>query len=67
VRTSADALLSVQEGKLVAQPQGVSFAGFVKLTIFSASHMVMQSFNVVRLSSAGSDPRYLFKLWAKLH
>jgi hypothetical protein len=67
VRTSADALLSVQEGELVAQPQGVSFAGFVKLTIFSAPHMVMQSFNVVRLSSAGSDPRYLFKLWAKLH
>jgi DNA-binding PadR family transcriptional regulator len=30
-------------------------------------HTVMQSFNVLRLSSAGSDPRYLVKLWAKLH
>jgi hypothetical protein len=67
VRTSADALLSVQEGKLVAQPQGVPFAGLVKLTIFSTPHMAMQSFDVVRLSSPGSDPRYLVKLWAKLH
>lgn len=67
VRTSADALLSVQEGKLVAQPQGVPFAGLVTLTIFSTPHMAMQSFDVVRLSSPGSDPRYLVKLWAKLH
>jgi hypothetical protein len=67
VSTSADALLSVQEGRLVVQTQGVPFAGFMKLTIFSASRMAIQSFNVVRLSSAGSDARYLVKLWAKLY
>ena len=35
VGASVDALLSAQEGKLVAQPQGFPFAGLARITLFS--------------------------------
>jgi hypothetical protein len=64
---SAEALLSVQEGKLIAQPQGIPFAEFVKLTIFSDPHMALQRFAIAPAPSAGTERRYLVKIWAKLH
>jgi hypothetical protein len=67
VEGSADALLSVQEGKLVAQPQGVPFAGFVKLTLFSDSALTLSNFDLTSLAPVGDDPRYLIKVWAKLN
>jgi hypothetical protein len=67
IEGSVDGLLSVQEGKLVAQPQGVPFAGFVKLTLFSDSAVTLSNFDLTRLASTGSDPRYLIRAWAKLN
>jgi hypothetical protein len=57
----------VQEGKLVAQPQGIPLAALVKPTLFSDRHMALQRFDLTPLASAGSDPTYLLRLWAKLH
>jgi hypothetical protein len=65
--TSVDALLSVQGGKLVAQPQGIPFAGFVKLTLFSDPHMTLSGFDLTSPAAGGSDPRYLIKLWGRQH
>lgn len=77
---SVDVLLSVQEGKLIAQPQGVPFAGLLHLTLLSASHLYVQSFDLTDVSSSpaasasptgasgssSADPTYLVRLWAKL-
>jgi hypothetical protein len=81
VGSSVDVLISAHEGKLVAQPQGIPFAGFVKLTIFSDPHMYVQNFDLTGPPSAGAgagDPpgngegadgnaSYLVRIWAKLH
>ncbi len=71
--TSLDALLSVEEGKLVAQPQGIPFAGALRLTLLSAPHLYLQGFTLTPLSSAAGagggsagDPVYLVTLSAKL-
>lgn len=79
VDASVDALLSVQEGKLVAQPQGIPFLGLVKLTVFSAPHMRLEGFDLAPLppppaagagggsgAGAGGDPVYRVRLWATL-
>ena len=60
--TSVDVQLSAVDGKLVAQPQGIPFAGLVKVTLFSAPHMYLHSFDLTESPSAGtgaeSDPSY---------
>jgi hypothetical protein len=66
VRASVDALLSVQEGKLVAQPQGVPLAGFVKLTVISDPHTYLRNFDLTRSASSGGDPTYRMRIWATL-
>lgn len=70
---SVDVLLSAHEGKLVAQPQGIPFAGFVKLTLFSDSHMYLQSFDLTTATTGapgagkGGGASYLVGIHAKLH
>jgi hypothetical protein len=80
VGASVDVLLRAEEGKLVAQPQGIPFAGFVKVTLVSAPHTYIQSFDLTNPLSAGNagaappgageeadgDQGYLVKIWAKL-
>jgi hypothetical protein len=69
VGASVEALLSARDGKLVAQPHGIPFAGLVKLTLFSSAHLYVQDFDLIRAPSAGGadgEPRYLVRLWAKL-
>ena len=70
VGASVDVLLSAREGKLVAQPQGIPFAGFAKLTLLSAPHVYVESFDLTSPASAGGaggDPSYLVSITAKLH
>ena len=70
--TSLDALLSVEDGRLVAQPLGIPFAGALRLTLLSAPHLYLQSFALTTLPSAAGtggsagDPLYLVTLSAKL-
>ena len=73
VGASVDVLLSASEGKLVAQPRGIPFAGLVKLTLLSDPHMYVQAFDLSSPASAGGDPAgaegdssYLMRIWAKL-
>lgn len=70
VAGSVEALLSIEEGKLVAQPQGVPFGGFVKLTLLSDPNIHLQGFDLAppaaaRGGSAG-DPSYRARIWATL-
>jgi hypothetical protein len=51
--TSLDALLSVEDGRLVAQPLGIPFAGALRLTLLSAPHLYLQNFALTSLPSAG--------------
>ncbi len=68
--TSVEVQLSAVEGKLVAQPEGVPFAGLVKVTLLSAPHMYVQSFGLAEASSAGAgtsaDPTYRVSISARL-
>jgi hypothetical protein len=71
--TSLDALLSVEDGKLVAQPQGIPFAGSLKLTLLSAPHLYLESFDLALPASAAGTgrgsagaPDYLVTISAKL-
>jgi hypothetical protein len=67
VASTVDALLSIQEGKLVAQPQGIPFAGFIKLTLLSDPRIDLQAFDLSpAAASAGGSPVYLARIWAKL-
>ena len=67
IGASVLALLSAQEGKLVAQPQGFPFAGLARITLFSDPHIAVQA---VALSSqpagGGGEAGYLLTLRAKL-
>ncbi len=63
---SVDVQLSAVEGKLVAQPEGVPFAGLVKVTLLSAPHMYVQSFGLTESPSAGRDPIYAVSIGAQL-
>jgi len=42
VGASVNAVVSAQDGKLVAQPQGLPFAGLARITLFSNPHVVVQ-------------------------
>jgi hypothetical protein len=67
---SVDVQLSAVEGKLVAQPEGIPFAGFVKVTLLSAPHMYVQSFGLAEAPSAGAeasaDKSYRVSIGARL-
>jgi hypothetical protein len=72
--TSIDALLSVEDGKLVAQPEGIPFAGLLKLTLLSAPHVYLQSFDLSEASPEGTagsgtngSSSYRVRIWAGLH
>ena len=58
--------LSAVDGKLVAEPQGIPFAGLVKVTLFSASHAYVQSFGLTEVTPAGADPAYHVRIAARL-
>jgi hypothetical protein len=71
---SIDVLLLVEDGRLVAQPQGIPFAGSLRLTLLSAPHVYLQSFTLPGPSPAGAagsgtggGPTYLVRIWARLH
>lgn len=67
VTAAVDVQLKATEGKLIAQPQGIPFAGLVKVTLLSAPHMYVQSFDLAAASpSAGADPSYRVSLDAQL-
>jgi hypothetical protein len=70
VAASVDVQLSAVEGKLVAQPEGIPFAGLVKVTLLSAPHMYVQSFGLTHAPPAGAaasaDPSYRVSIGARL-
>jgi hypothetical protein len=66
VGASVLALLSAQEGKLVAQPQGFPFAGLARITLFSEPRLFVQGFDLTAQPGAGGDPGYELTLRAKL-
>jgi hypothetical protein len=70
VAGSIEALLSIQEGKLVAQPQGIPFGGFVKLTLLSDPNIYLQGFDLTTPAAArggpGGEPSYRARIWATL-
>lgn len=53
VQASIDAVVRASEGRLVTEPKGLPFGGFVKVTLFSDPHLRVQS---VGLSIERSDP-----------
>ncbi len=66
VGASLLALLSAQEGKLVAMPQGFPFAGLARITIFSDPHLAVQAIGLSSQPSPGGDAGYLLTLRARL-
>jgi hypothetical protein len=66
VGASVLALLSAQEGKLVAQPQGFPFAGFARITLFSDARLFVQDFGLTSESAAAGGSSYALTLRAKL-
>jgi hypothetical protein len=76
---SVDVLLSAQEGKLLAQPQGIPFGGLIKVTLLSDPHVYVQSFELTGSptaggvggspnaeAGAGEDPIYTVRITARL-
>jgi hypothetical protein len=66
VGASVLALLSAQDGKLVAQPQGFPFAGFARITLFSDSRLFVQGFSLSSLQAAQGEESYALTLRARL-
>jgi hypothetical protein len=66
VGASMLAVLSAQEGKLVAQPQGFPFAGLARLTLFADPRVFVQAVGLSSAPSAAGDPGYVLTLRAKL-
>jgi hypothetical protein len=66
VGASITARLSAQEGKLVVQPQGLPFAGFARITLFSDPRLAVQSFDLSGASAGQSEESYALTLRAKL-
>ena len=67
VRTSVQAVVSAQEGKLVAQPEGFPFAGLARITLFSDPRLLVQGVSLVAQSGSTEDPSYRLRIWGKLH
>jgi LmeA-like phospholipid-binding len=66
IGASVLALLSAQEGKLIAQPQGFPFAGLARITIFSDPHLFVQDVGLSAQSGAAADAGYALTLRAEL-
>jgi hypothetical protein len=66
VGASLLARLSAQEGKLVAQPQGIPFAGLARITLFSDPRLAVQSFALSGGPAGQSEGSYALTLRAKL-
>jgi hypothetical protein len=70
VASSVAVQLRAVEGKLVAQPQGIPFAGLVKVTLLSVPHMYVQSISLADSPSAGAGtsegPSYEATIAARL-
>jgi len=60
------AVLGVYEGKIVAQPQGIPFAGLARLTVFSDPRLAVQDVALSGSSGAGADGPYTLTLRAAL-
>jgi hypothetical protein len=46
VRASVAAIVAPQEGKLVAEPRGLSLGGLTRITLFSDPHLSVRSFSL---------------------
>jgi hypothetical protein len=66
VGASLLARLSAQEGKLVVQPQGLPFAGFARITLFSDPRVAVQSLDLSAAPAGQSEASYALTLRAKL-
>jgi hypothetical protein len=66
VGASALALLSAQDGKLIAQPQGFPFAGLARITLFSDPHLAVQAVGLSPHPGPAGETGYLLTLRAKL-
>jgi hypothetical protein len=66
VGASVLALLSAQEGKLVAQPQGFPFAGLARITLFSDPHLSVQAVGLSSQPGPAGETSYLLTLRSKL-
>jgi hypothetical protein len=78
INAAVDVLLSAQNGKLVAQPQGIPFAGFVKVTVLSEPHLYVRSIGLTPVGGShaeapggggvsGENPSYHVNIGATLH
>jgi hypothetical protein len=64
LQASIDAVVRASEGRLVTEPKGLPFGGFVTVTLFSDPHLKVES---VGLSIERSDPlTYALSLRARL-
>lgn len=62
VGASLLAVLGVHEGKLVAQPQGIPFAGLARLTVFSDPHLAVQDVGLDGHAGGGAEGPYTLTL-----
>jgi DUF2993 family protein len=67
VRTSVQAVVNAQEGKLVAQPEGFLFAGLARITLFSDPRLLIRGVSLVAQPGSTEDPSYRLRIWGTLH
>lgn len=65
IGASLSATLAAQDGKLVAQPKGIPFAGLARLTLFSDEHLYVESVDLSR-EQGGAEGNYAVALRARL-
>jgi hypothetical protein len=63
---SVRALLDAREGKLIAQPQGLPFAGLARITVFSDPGLAVQRFGLTILPDRAGEAAYGVRLTARL-
>ncbi|HVR04484.1 MAG TPA: LmeA family phospholipid-binding protein [Solirubrobacteraceae bacterium] len=66
VGVSVHAVVAAGEGKLVAEPQGLPFAGLARVTIFSDPRLAVRDFALTILAPAAGQARYRVQLAARL-
>jgi hypothetical protein len=64
--SSVRVLLSARDGRVVAQPTGIPFAGALTLTVFSASHLYVRSLALADGASTASGETYQVRVTATL-